>query len=152
MINTIYNGCTVVRISYNNVVNQLTKTNLQSSGEFETTFLSNILKIFTSADYLKQFNVKSVKLFEIRRWCLWVSYKRILRRIIFKSKIKGGISMMKGKSMKKSKRMLKLVVIFVVGLFMVVSINSGFAKEITLTVRCWEYQQKSIDACLDKFY
>jgi len=66
MINTIYNGCTVVRISYN-VVNQLTKTNLQSSGEFETTFLSNILKIFTSADYLKQFNVKSVKLFEIRR-------------------------------------------------------------------------------------
>ena len=48
--NEIYNGCTVVRISY--VVYQLTKTNIQSSGEFETTFLSNILKIFTSANYL----------------------------------------------------------------------------------------------------
>jgi len=51
MINKIYNSCTVVRISYN-VVYQLTKTNIQSSGEFETTFLSNILKIFTSANYL----------------------------------------------------------------------------------------------------
>jgi len=61
--------------------------------------------------------------------------------------------MMKGKSMKNSKRMLKLVVIFaVVGLFMLISINSVFAKEITLTVRCWEYQQKCINACLDKFY
>ncbi len=61
--------------------------------------------------------------------------------------------MMKGKSMKKSKRMLKLVVLFiVVSLFVTVSITSVFAKETTLTVRCWEYQQKCINACLDKFY
>jgi len=36
-INKIYNSCTVVRISYN-VVYQLTKTNLQSSGGFGNTF------------------------------------------------------------------------------------------------------------------
>jgi len=60
---------------------------------------------------------------------------------------------MEGKSMKNSKKMLKLVVIFVVvGLFMLININSVFAKEITLTVRTWEYQQKCMNACLDKFY
>ncbi|MCK4241369.1 MAG: sugar ABC transporter substrate-binding protein [Candidatus Atribacteria bacterium] len=60
---------------------------------------------------------------------------------------------MKGESMKKSKRMLKLIVIFiVVTLFMAVSIISVFAKETTLTVWCWEYQQKCINACLDEFY
>jgi len=55
--------------------------------------------------------------------------------------------------MKNSKRMLSLGVIFVViSLFVTVSMTSVFAKETTLTVWCWEYQQKCINACLDKFY
>jgi len=60
---------------------------------------------------------------------------------------------MKGKSIKKSKRMLKLVVLFIIiSLFVTVSITSALAKETTITVWCWEYQQKCINSSLDKFY
>jgi len=65
-ISKIYNTCTVVRIS-NNVILQTAKTNLQSFGGFGNNFLSNILKIFILANYLRQFNLKSAKLFEMRR-------------------------------------------------------------------------------------
>ena len=60
---------------------------------------------------------------------------------------------MKGKSIKKSKRMLKLVVLFIIiSLFVTVSITSALAEETTITIWCWEYQQNCINSILDKFY
>ena len=55
--------------------------------------------------------------------------------------------------MKKSKRTLRLVSTFVVAsLFVVASMGSVLAKQTTLTVWCWEYQQKVINATLDEFH